>query len=315
MKIIGVDTGNRCIKTSHAAPFDAGLVYHGTTPPAVSVDTLFYKGRYYSLSATRGAYRQDKTTDEQYFILTLFAIAREILVTEEPKSSYEREIILSLGLPLSHVQNLRGRYQTHFSGRGEPVKFSYNGIPFKITIREVMVFAQGFAAIAQPEYYESISKRAVVFALDIGGYTTDIIKLVWGKPQMDFCVSYDKGVIHLYQQVHQAIANEFQIDIPDVMIDAILQDTENPNPAVSAAVKDVAKRYAQELFHFLEDQKVDFKISHLVFLGGGSLLMKDTLFDLIPQKDVTIIPDIRANARGYERQALAVCKKRKASRQ
>ena len=41
-------------------------------------DVLKYGGSYYTLSAQRIPYQKDKTTDERFFILSLFAIAEEI---------------------------------------------------------------------------------------------------------------------------------------------------------------------------------------------------------------------------------------------
>lgn len=37
-----------------------------------------YRGKYYTLTDQRIPYRRDKTEDERFFILTLFAIAHEI---------------------------------------------------------------------------------------------------------------------------------------------------------------------------------------------------------------------------------------------
>ena len=39
---------------------------------------LQYGGKYYTLVDERIPYRRDKTEDERFFVLTLFAIAKEI---------------------------------------------------------------------------------------------------------------------------------------------------------------------------------------------------------------------------------------------
>lgn len=311
MKVIGVDTGNRYIKTVHAEPFSTGIVRHGTVPPAVQVDTLFYEGQYYALSATRGSYRCDKTADDHYLALTLIAIAKEIMATEGKKDSYNKDIVLAMDLPLSHIQMLKDKYKAKFSNNGQPFVFQYNGIPFSVLVREVMVFAQGFAAVAIPEYYTSLRKRAEVYIIDIGGWTTDVIKMVSGVPQTDFCISFDKGVIHLYNAVQSRMANEMHTEISDVMIDAILRGEENPAPQITSIVLEEADRYARELMRFLEDKKVNFQLAHIVFLGGGAMLMEDSIRQIVPRKDVAFIEEVRANVIGCERQALTVLKARK----
>ena len=74
--LIAVDHGNKQIKTVHAPPFTSGLIQSDT--PGFGTDALAYRGKYYTLTDQRIPYRRDKTEDERFFILTLFAIAHEI---------------------------------------------------------------------------------------------------------------------------------------------------------------------------------------------------------------------------------------------
>ena len=73
--LIGVDHGNKQIKTVHCAPFVSGLQQSMTRPFGPS---LQYSGNYYTLSNERIPYRKDKTGDDRFFILTLIAIAEEL---------------------------------------------------------------------------------------------------------------------------------------------------------------------------------------------------------------------------------------------
>ena len=73
--LIGVDHGNKQIKTVHCAPFVSGLQQSMTRPFGPS---LQYGGNYYTLSNERIPYRKDKTGDDRFFILTLIAIAEEL---------------------------------------------------------------------------------------------------------------------------------------------------------------------------------------------------------------------------------------------
>lgn len=74
--LIAVDHGNKQIKTVHTPPFTSGLIQSDT--PGFGTDALAYRGKYYTLTDQRIPYRRDKTEDERFFILTLFAIAHEI---------------------------------------------------------------------------------------------------------------------------------------------------------------------------------------------------------------------------------------------
>ena len=67
--LIGVDHGNKQIKTVHCEPFVSGLKQSVTRPFGQNV--LRYQNTYYTLSTERIPYRKDKTEDDRFFILTL----------------------------------------------------------------------------------------------------------------------------------------------------------------------------------------------------------------------------------------------------
>ena len=71
--LIAIDHGNKQIKTVHTQPFTSGLIQGDT--PGFGTDCLAYQGKFYTLSVRRIPYRRDKTEDERFFILMLFAIA------------------------------------------------------------------------------------------------------------------------------------------------------------------------------------------------------------------------------------------------
>ena len=70
--LISIDHGNKQIKTVHKT-FTSGLCESDSRPP-FGRDVLFYNGKYYTLSDQRIPYMRDKTADERFSILTLFAI-------------------------------------------------------------------------------------------------------------------------------------------------------------------------------------------------------------------------------------------------
>lgn len=104
--LIAIDHGNYNIKTAHSS-FMAGLAEHSVRPPMAD-EVLEYRGSFYTLSGKRLNYRRDKTKDESYFILSLFAIARELLHTGSC-SSVEK-VHLAVGLPPEHYGILRDKF-------------------------------------------------------------------------------------------------------------------------------------------------------------------------------------------------------------
>lgn len=100
--LIGVDHGNKQIKTAHGEPFVSGLQQSLTRPFGQS---LQYCGTYYTLSNERIPFHKDKTEDDRFFVLTLIAIAEEI--TARGLSEKEQQHIqLAVGRP-QHILALK----------------------------------------------------------------------------------------------------------------------------------------------------------------------------------------------------------------
>ena len=91
-----IDHGNSAMKTVNFV-FPSGLIDNPIRPP-VDTEMLEYDGKFWTLSGQRISYMRDKTKDERYFILTLFAIAFEL--REQGYNAEEiADIHLSIGLP------------------------------------------------------------------------------------------------------------------------------------------------------------------------------------------------------------------------
>ena len=113
--LIGVDHGNKQIKTVHCNPFVSGLKQSVTRPFGQNV--LRYQNTYYTLSTERIPYRKDKTEDDRFFILTLFALTGEMEARGE-YSSEVQSIQLADGLPTAHLGDRVDGFKQYFSQRG-----------------------------------------------------------------------------------------------------------------------------------------------------------------------------------------------------
>ena len=321
MYVISVDTGNRFIKTAHAEPFSAGLNRHYDTPPIVAADTLFYDGNYYTFSDTQGYHRQDKTVDDYYFILSLAGIAREMIMksvmvttpvgrtvdfktamaeVKKRQPEFNEMIDLSVGLPPRDMKALSKKLKEYYMRGGETLRFTYNNIKFNIRIADVFVSPQGFAAVYPSEQFERVSAAPQSYIIDIGGYTTDIARIVNKRMDTSFFESLDFGVIHLYNEIISMVGKEFQLQITSVHIEAILHGMSISHPEIEAAVRKAANIYAHKIVDALRDKGVDLTLSVPVLVGGGSLLLHDALVEAIGNPNLVTIPDVRANAIGYE---------------
>lgn len=127
--LISVDHGNKLIKVLHHAPFTSGLQENDVPP--FGGETLEYEEKYYTLSEKRIPYHRDKTVDERFFILTLFAIAYEI----EAVGGYSQNVIrvqLSVGLPPAHYGAQCETFTKYFTDRSI-VKFTFKKRSYSIS--------------------------------------------------------------------------------------------------------------------------------------------------------------------------------------
>ena len=173
--LIAIDHGNKSVKLPRGDPFVSGLVESEVAP--FGKDVLKYRGRYYQLSDHRIPYHRDKTEDERFFVLTLFAIAREINATGRYTAG-TIQVQLAVGLPPAHFGAQHQPFTSYFLGRG-PVSFVFHQRPYSILINDVACFPQSYAAAVTILPTLQNEPRALV--LDIGGFTADYLQLRNGE--------------------------------------------------------------------------------------------------------------------------------------
>ena len=295
--LIAIDHGNHACKTVHHN-FVSGLAQHSVRPPMAD-EVLEYNGEYWTLSGQRLPYRRDKTRDESFFILTLFAIAKE-LAFAGPLPSAEK-VDLAVGLPPEHYGLLKDKFRDYFK-RNQSVQFIYNDKPVTIMIRDVFVYPQAFAAIAPQK--SQLKHHLRLFLVDIGGYTTDVLLLRQGKPDMQFCRSLETGVITMNNDIIRRVGALHDMQIEDEHISAVLAGKETILPEeVKDTIRKSAEQHAINILNQLRELKVDLRSNPAVFIGGGSALFRDYLEKSPLVASATFVESVNANAIGYQAMA------------
>lgn len=95
LEIVGIDHGWSNIKTANTVFTTA--VSHIANEPGVFDNILEYEGKYYSIGGKRLMVKDTKVTDDNFYLLTLAAIAKEL----KTRGIYNVDIFLSVGLPLT----------------------------------------------------------------------------------------------------------------------------------------------------------------------------------------------------------------------
>lgn len=292
--LIAIDHGNYAVKTPDSS-FVSGLSEHTVKPPMAD-EILEYEGRFWTLSGRRFSYMRDKTQDDRYFVLTLFAIAKEL--ERSGRYSPVEQIQLAVGLPPEHYGVLKERFAQYFKRNGA-IKFVFKEKAYSIIIDKVMVFPQAYAAVVPKS--SMVVNTLRVFVVDIGGYTTDVLLLKNGKPDLQFCRSLETGIITMNNEIIRKVNSKHDMRIEDEHISAVLSGQETILPEeVKETIRGATSLHAKEILNQLRELQVDLRSNPAVFIGGGSILLRPLLekSPLVAKADFIGSPN--ANALGYE---------------
>lgn len=123
--IIGIDHGYGNIKTANFC-FRSGILSYDSEP-TFTKDMLVYKDRYYLFGEGHKEFSAEKTKDDEYYVLTLAAIAKEM----EGAGVTEADIIIAAGLPLTWMSGQKEAFRKYLM-RNEEVRFVYNRVGYHI---------------------------------------------------------------------------------------------------------------------------------------------------------------------------------------
>lgn len=310
--IIAVDTGNKMVKTE-TAEFHAGVEVLDQMP-GEQEEVLTYDGQYYRITSRRISYMEDKTEDDRYFILTLFAIAKELEKNEIQEKMVPSGLIdvkLLVGLPPAHYGRQRRSFFEYFYRDGEIISFAYKNNWYKIAFSDVKVYIQAYAAYCLIAGQRRLFTYPKVLVIDIGGFTVDYMILRFGCLEPSYVDSLEEGVIKMYRLIKAGIRQRYSILLEETDIDNIITG-EKVQLALELQerVKEIAVKHVTELLGIFRELGIDFKTTQTVFVGGGAILLSEFIQEIWKkyQGEYFIINDTRANAKGYRLQYQMECK-------
>ena len=272
--IIGIDHGYAAMKTVHFS-FPTGLVEY-EHEPYTQKDVLEYNGRYYVVGSGRQPLQRDKTQTEDYYLLTLAAIAKEL---EHRGAEHTASIHLAAGLPLTSFGRDKKSFRSYLYRDGSAIPFRYEGQDYTITIQEVSLFPQGYAAVLTQT--ELLDEPSVIVA-DMGCWTVDLMRLDNRVPNAASCRSLELGMIRCIDEISEQVRRLFGL-------------------SMRAVIHAQAGKYARNLLSAVMESGLDIRAMPTIFLGGGAALLKRHLSATDGLCRPLILDDVSLNAKGYER--------------
>lgn len=294
--IISCDHGYGNIKGTHVI-FPTGIE-EITSRPVFPTDILQWNGRMYALNGHK-EFMEDKTRDEDFRLLTMAVIAKEL----QRIGKTEAIIYLAAGLPLTWASDQYERFRGYLLSPRE-YDFTFNDTKYSVRIEDVFLYPQGFAALAD-HLNDYVGMNMIA---DIGNGTMSVIAIHNGEPVPSACYTETLGVQQCAIALRNTVLQRFHYRLPDHMIDAYLRtgNTE-ATPEMLAVMRRAAEQYVNSTFRSLREHDYNPALMKLHFMGGGSVLVRafgdrQVCADIAAGR-ILINDDLHATANGYERLA------------
>ena len=209
--IIGIDHGYYAIKTAHCS-FPAGLTSYGEHEPYTRQGLLEFGGCFFVCGSGRQPIQRDKTVNDNYYLLTLAAIANEIQQRGLPP---ECSVRIAAGLPLTSFGRDKPKFKDYLLRSKQPVNFRFEGVEYRITIEEVAVFPQGYAALMTETGL--LQDEPSMLLMDLGGWTVDLMRIDNAIPAADTAHSLELGMIRCVDDIREQVRRETGLSLTDTL--------------------------------------------------------------------------------------------------
>ena len=286
--IMGIDHGYGNIKTARTI-FPSSAI-KSNSEPAYSNDFLEYDGAYYLLGEERKSFVAEKVSDEENYILTIAAIAKEL----QARNITYAKLHLAVGIPLTWVKSQKEDFEKYLLAN-EHLNFRYKGKKYVVDIVGCTVMPQCYSAVA-----ESLSNfKGTNLLVDIGNGTMNVLYLFNGKVKEKRMWTEKLGVFQCTQRIITAVSDKLQKQLmPEVVEEFIRTGTTDIAEKYLNVMEEAARKYVDQVFQKLKDVEYDEDLMHLYFMGGGAGIVER--YGEYDKNRVHFDKNLKANARGYE---------------
>ena len=293
--IIGIDHGYYAIKTKQVC-FPTGIIRYEYEPYTMQ-NVLQYRGEYYVCGTGRQTLVKDKTANDNYYLLTLTALAQEI---RKRKGERAAKVVLAAGLPLTGFGREKQKFKEYLFRKEQPICFFYEGERYEIQIEDVKLFPQGYSALAlYPEY---LKDEPSVLLVDIGGWTVDLMRLDNAVPNAATCRSLELGVIRCMDEIREQVRRNTGLSVTETQIERVLRGKPSSMPAeVVSLIERQGRLYIEKILSAITEAGFDLRAVPSVFMGGGAAIFKHRVSEQDRLCRPIYLTDVHANAAGYER--------------
>ena len=263
--VIAIDHGWSNMKTVHET-FTSGI-REITTEPALFENVLEKDGKYYKVGSERLKVKDSKVEDENYYLLSLAATAKEL----DRLGKRTANVYWAVGLPLTRFGKEKEAFIKYLNQNRE-VTFKYEKKQYHITIERISVYPQCFAAAAS-----QISEF----------------------PAKVLVVTKNSGIITCIQQINKECVRKLNSEVDEYDIQQVmLNGADNLPDQYKDIILEELHKYCETITNYIRELGYNMDLTPIIFVGGGATVMKR--FGQMQQRNVRYIEDVRANAKGFD---------------
>lgn len=290
--IIGVDNGYGNMKTARRC-FKTALVKYDSEP-ILSRDYLEYEGKFYVIGEGHKGFVADKQSDEDNYILTLAAIAKELEARGMKEAVNTARVHLAVGIPLKWVQAQKENFRKYLM-RNRMVEVRYKNRLYRLEFVGCTVMPQCYSAVA-----ENLKEfKGITLLVDIGNGTMNLMYLNNGRPMESKSWTEKLGVFQCYQKIHNLVQDNTGNCLMAEVVEGFLRTGETDlSEKYAKLMKQGATEYTELIMQKLRDHEFNEDLMRVYYMGGGARLVEQ-FGKYIPERTI-FNHDIRANAKGYE---------------
>lgn len=245
----------------------------------VGMETLELDEKCYVVGIGDSTLKMDKTVNNNTKVLILSMLCR--ILSREGKNS--DEVILFLSAPPKSYHHQKEALKNYLVGDYE-VKYKEN--PYMIKIKDVVTFPETFISFL-PNNVGGFYDNKILIIVDIGGFTTNICKIEFGKFGEDDYISYENGMHHLNESM-ATLLNTKHPDKLDVKgedmryfkLNGLVKDGVDYIKAERKEIDEKIKEFIDEIERRTILKKWDIDTYEMLVMGGGG---KD-LFEYINKR-------------------------------
>ena len=282
---IALDHGWSSIKGEHI--FMENLVTPVDYTPLTNNGLLEYRGRKYIIGQGRMGKQATKTENDNYFLLTLAGIAKELSYQRLEKTTH---VELYAGVPLTMFGAERKAFREYLWHK-EQLSFTFEGVHYCFYLDKVKIYAQCYAAIAN-----RMGDMNRLRCVDLGSWTMDVLSVKDKVPMDKDAYTYEVGLITDFERIKKDGLPKVHCEIPEEDITDYIKGT-GVNDEFIPIIEKGLQEYADNVEAKLREIKVDLKHENIIYVVGGASVMKK--FGRTKGMNIQYVTDVKANVIGY----------------